>query len=47
MYIKIEQNTIQNEDHKIEMYSILSSECVVNMNFKVTKDKVSVTSNNK
>jgi hypothetical protein len=47
MYIKIEQNTIQEKDHKIEMYSILSSECVVNMSYKISGNKVEVTLNKK
>lgn len=47
MYIKIEQNTIQEKDHTIEMYSILSKERLVNMNFKVSGGKVQVTTNKK
>lgn len=42
MYIKIEQNTIQGKDYKLEMYSILSKERLVNMSFKVSGNKVEV-----
>ena len=44
MYIKIQQNTIPCKDYKLEMYSILSKERLVNMSFKVSGGKVQVIS---